>query len=69
MEKADTVLKNGKVHTVDENMSQAEAVAIAGGKILAVGSNAVIEKFVGDKTEGGLRCRSTRGSSKRCSSG
>lgn len=50
-EKADTVLKNGKVYTVDENMSQAEAVAIVNGKILAVGSNADVEKFVGDKTE------------------
>ena len=36
---ADLVLHNGKVLTVDARDSMAQAVAIAGGRIVAVGSN------------------------------
>ena len=37
--KADMVLINAKVHTLDTQKSNAEAIAIAGNKVLAVGSN------------------------------
>jgi predicted amidohydrolase YtcJ len=47
---ADLVLINGRVLTVDANDSIAEAIAIAGGKIVAVGSNADISKLVSAKT-------------------
>ena len=43
---ADLVLKNGVIYTVDDAMSTAQAVAIAGGKFIAVGSNAEVERFV-----------------------
>jgi predicted amidohydrolase YtcJ len=48
---ADTVLLNGKIITVDENDRIAQAVAIAGGKIVAVGSNEEIRARVGPATE------------------
>ncbi|MEX2234924.1 MAG: amidohydrolase [Cyclobacteriaceae bacterium] len=49
-DKADTVLLNGKIITVDENFSLAEAVAIKGGKILQVGENTSIRDLAGDDT-------------------
>lgn len=49
-QKADLVFKNGIVYTVDEKMPQAQAVAVAAGKILAVGSDTEIERLVGDDT-------------------
>lgn len=45
------VLTNGQVYTVNKSMPNAEAVAVKDGKILFVGTNAEIEKYVGDKTE------------------
>ncbi|KON29413.1 hypothetical protein AC482_06555 [miscellaneous Crenarchaeota group-15 archaeon DG-45] len=48
---ADLVLSNGKIVTVDEGESIAEAVAVKFGRILAVGSNDEIERLVGDGTE------------------
>jgi predicted amidohydrolase YtcJ len=47
---ADLVLLNGKVITVDSQDSIAQAVAIGGGKILAVGSNEEIRKLAGTAT-------------------
>ncbi len=47
----DTVLFNGKIVTVDEDFSIAEAVAIKGGKFVAVGSTAQIRGLAGDRTE------------------
>jgi predicted amidohydrolase YtcJ len=41
----DLILVNGKILTVDANDSIAEAVAIAGGKIIAVGSNVDVAKL------------------------
>ena len=38
--KADTILTNGLVYTVDPAQPWAEAIAIAGGRILAVGPGA-----------------------------
>jgi hypothetical protein len=50
-EPADLVLRNGKVATVDEARPEAEAVAIRGGLIAAVGTNDEIEAYIGDATE------------------
>ncbi len=47
---ADLVLHNGVVVTVDEQRQQAEAVAIQGDRISAVGSNREIRRLIGDKT-------------------
>lgn len=48
---ADMVLTNGQVYTVNKSMPNAEAVAVKDGKILFVGSNAEVEKYIGDSTE------------------
>lgn len=50
-EKADLILTNGKVVTVDKDFSIAEAVAVKGDRILAVGTNEEIEKYAGPETE------------------
>jgi predicted amidohydrolase YtcJ len=48
---ADMVLLNGKIITVDATDRIAQAVAVAGGKILAVGSNDEIRRHIGSSTE------------------
>src|SRR5688572_33341213 len=48
---ADLVLLNGAVLTVDRNDSVAQAVAITGGRISAVGTTAQIKAMAGPKTE------------------
>ncbi|MGD8727945.1 MAG: amidohydrolase [Gemmatimonadales bacterium] len=48
---ADLVLTNGRVYTLDEAQPWAEAVAIRGDRILAVGSNGDISRYVGAETE------------------
>ena len=48
---ADMILQNGKVLTVDDNFSTAEAVAVRGQKILAVGKNADVLKLSGPNTQ------------------
>lgn len=50
-ETATLVLRNGTVVTVDSARPQAQAVAISGSTILAVGSNREINRYVGDETE------------------
>src|SRR5215472_10330884 len=47
---ADTVLTNGKIVTVDNRFTIAEALAIHGGRIVAVGTTADIEKLKGPQT-------------------
>ena len=47
---ADLVLTDGTVATVDQEMSIAEAIAIRGSRIVAVGPNSEITRFVGPKT-------------------
>ncbi len=48
---ADLVLRNGKVVTMDPDHPQAEAVAVAGDTVVAVGSDAEIQRYVGSSTE------------------
>ena len=47
---ADAVYINGKVYTVNDAQSWAEAVPIKNGKFLAVGSNAEVGRHRGDAT-------------------
>ena len=49
-ESADLILHNAKVLTVDNNFSVAEAVAIKGDRILAVGSNDYVLSHAGATT-------------------
>jgi predicted amidohydrolase YtcJ len=48
---ASMVIRNAVVYTVNKNQPQAEAVAIHGDKILFVGSNAEVKKYIGNGTE------------------
>jgi predicted amidohydrolase YtcJ len=48
---ADLVLLNGQILTVDANDSIAQAVAITGGRIVAVGTDAQIRAHVGTATQ------------------
>ncbi|MCL6097627.1 MAG: amidohydrolase [Bacteroidetes bacterium] len=50
-EPADLVLTNGLIATMEDANPQAEAVAIKGEKILAVGSSSEIKKYIGDSTQ------------------
>ena len=47
---ADTVFVNGKVLTVDDRFSVAQAVAVKGERVMATGSNAEIGKLAGPQT-------------------
>ena len=49
--KADFAVTNGKIYTGDAEDSFAEAVAVIDGKIIAVGSNEVIQKHIGTATD------------------
>ena len=48
---ADRVLRNGAIYTVNDALPWAEAVAIADGRFVAVGSDEEIDEFIGDGTE------------------
>lgn len=48
---ADLIIINGKVITVDRNFSIAEAVAVKGGKIVAVGENDNVKALADRQTE------------------
>ncbi len=50
-EPADMVLHHGKIVTVDESHPQVQAVAVKDGKILAVGTDAEIDPYVGPATD------------------
>ncbi|GBD32178.1 N-substituted formamide deformylase [bacterium HR33] len=50
-EPADLVLRNGKIVTVDSQVPLAQAVAIKGYTIVAVGSNRRINRYIGPETE------------------
>jgi predicted amidohydrolase YtcJ len=47
---AETIFTNGKIVTVDDRSSVAQAVAVRDGKILAVGQNAQVLRLAGPKT-------------------
>jgi predicted amidohydrolase YtcJ len=51
VEPADLVLNNGKVVTVDPAKPEAQAVAVRGDVIVAVGSNDEIKPYINEKTE------------------
>lgn len=48
---ADLVLINGKIITVDPGDRVAEAVAVRGGRIVAVGTNAEVQALAGGRTQ------------------
>ncbi len=47
---ADLVIKNAKIVTIDQENPRAQAIAIKGEKILAVGSNSKFAKFLWTST-------------------
>ncbi len=49
--KADLVLMNGKIVTVDDAIPEAQALAVSGDRIVAVGSNEEIKPYITQKTE------------------
>src|SRR5712692_1661140 len=49
-EPADLVVLNAKVHTVDKSQPSAEAIAVIGDRIRAVGSSAEIRAWIGPNT-------------------
>ncbi len=51
--KADLVLNNGKIHTVNQFQPWAEAIASLDGNIVANGTNAELESYrgIGEETE------------------
>jgi predicted amidohydrolase YtcJ len=51
VEPASLVLRNGKIVTVDDKVPEAQAIAIRGDRITAVGSNAEIQRYVGPATK------------------
>ena len=48
---ADTIIINASVYTVDEGLSEAEAIAIKAGRIMYVGTNDSANMWKGEKTE------------------
>jgi predicted amidohydrolase YtcJ len=48
---ATLVLRNGKVVTVDDKMPEAQAIAIRGDRIAAVGTDASMEPYIGPSTQ------------------
>lgn len=48
---ADLVLTNGYLYTVDNVQTVAEALAVKGGKIIFVGSNDQVKRFIGPDTD------------------
>mgnify|MGYP001815536088 FL=1 len=48
---ADLILENGTIHTVDPDMASVEAVAIADGRIIALGSKTDVDKFRTTQTQ------------------
>lgn len=50
-EPATLVLRNGKVVTVDPAIPEAQAVAVRGDRIAAVGSNDAIQRYIGPATQ------------------
>jgi predicted amidohydrolase YtcJ len=51
IQSANLVLTNAKVVTVEDTLPEAQAVAVRGDRIAAIGSNADVQRFVGPATE------------------
>jgi predicted amidohydrolase YtcJ len=51
LRRADLILINGKVRTLDPAKPSAEAIAIAGGRIISVGSNSQVRLLADDRTQ------------------
>ncbi|MBD0403186.1 amidohydrolase [Flammeovirga sp. EKP202] len=51
IEKADKVFLNGKIYTVNEQQKWAEGIAVKDNKIVFVGNNEEIEKYINSTTE------------------
>ena len=47
---ADLIIKNGKVFTVSDKAPEARAVAVLGERILAVGTDQEMQKYIGSRT-------------------
>jgi predicted amidohydrolase YtcJ len=47
---AEVVIRNGTIYTANDKQPKAEAIAVSGGKILFVGSNAEVAAYVGSGT-------------------
>src|ERR1043165_3236271 len=47
---ADLIFKEGNVYTVNDKQPRAEAIAVRGDRIVAVGSDEEISRLKGDKT-------------------
>jgi predicted amidohydrolase YtcJ len=50
-EPASLVLTNGRIVTVDDSLPEAEALAVRGDRIVAVGTSDRIKRFIGDSTQ------------------
>jgi len=50
-EKADSVFLNGRIYTVDEGFSVAEALAVKGDRFVFVGSNENVQAYIGCDTK------------------
>ena len=48
---ADLVLLNGKIMTMDDAQPSVEAVAIANDRVIAVGTNVQLKKYIRDETQ------------------
>ena len=48
---ADTILRNGRIYTVDRNFSAVQAVAISNGRFVAAGDEAGVMKLAGPQTQ------------------
>ena len=49
--KADLIIENGIIYTMDDFNPMAESVAVRSGKIIGVGSNYYIQSFIGNNTK------------------
>src|SRR5262249_38716476 len=58
--RADWLIENARVRTLDPRQPLAEAIAVGGGRVLAIGSRAAVRPFVGPATERIDGCGGTR---------
>ncbi|MGB0405796.1 MAG: hypothetical protein ACPGC1_00800, partial [Pseudomonadales bacterium] len=47
---ADTVFRNAEIYTLDPTQPWAQALAVAGSRIVAVGDDAAVEAWIGPET-------------------